>query len=149
MLIEWFEKFIVRFVAILVAIMTTVAAFWLAFILAHNTWERAGNVTTALELQEGVQRAMSGVFVVLLGLELLETLKAYRRDHRFRLEIVIVVGAIAVARHIIQLDFHHTDGAFLAGLGVLIASLVFGYYFLRRTTDARGNLVKAPGSESK
>ena len=76
--------------------------------------------------------------MVLLGLELLETLKTYLTHHRFRLEVVLVVGSIAVARHIIQLDFQHATGGFLAGLGVLIASLVAGYYLLQRIPGSKG-----------
>jgi uncharacterized membrane protein (DUF373 family) len=135
---SWFEKLVVRAISILLMIVVAVSTLSLFYLFAIHVWERVGEMQTTLDLQEGVQRAMAGVFVVLLGLELLETLKTYATHHRFRLEVVLVVGAIAVARHIIQLDFHHTDGAFLAGLGVLIASLVIGYYFLQRIPESRG-----------
>jgi len=147
----WFEKFIIRAIMILLMVIITVATLWLFFLFAVNTWQRVGEVRTMLELQEAVQQGLGGLFVVLLGLELLETLKTYVTHHRLRLEVVLVVGAIAVARHIIQLDFHHTDGGFLAGLGVLIASLVFGYYILQRIPESRGGSLqvepeKTPGA---
>ena len=54
-----------------------------------------------------LQRGFGGVLVVLLGLELLDTLKAYFSEHHIRVEVIIVVAMIAVGRHIIQLDFEH------------------------------------------
>ena len=149
----WFEQIIVRLIMILLMAIIAVSTIWLFVLFSVNTWDRIGDVKNMLELQEAVQRGIGGVFVVLLGLELLETLKTYITHHRFRLEVVLVVGAIAVARHIIQLDFHHTDGPFLAGLGVLIASLVYGYYILQRIPEARGGSLpaapaKAPGDLS-
>ena len=146
---SWFEKIIVLSITILLMFIITLSTGWLFYLLATNSWHGLRDVSNAVELQDSVQRAIGGVFVVLLGLELLETVKTYMTHHRFRLEVVLVVGAIAVARHIVQLDFHHTDGAFLGGLGVLIASLVIGYYFLQRIPQSKGgNLVETPAGKS-
>ncbi len=134
----WFELLIIRVLMILTMAIVTLSTVWLFVLFGTNLWEKMGNVHNALELQEAVQRGIGGIFVVLLGLELLETMKTYITHRRFRLEVVLVVGAIAVARHIIQLDFHHIDGGFLAGLGVLIASLVYGYYILQRIPESQG-----------
>ena len=114
----------------------SVATVWLFVLFGRNMWATLMDVDTALELQEAVQRGMAGVFVVLLGMELLQTVKTYVGNHHFRLEVVLVVGAIAIARHIIQLDFHDVTGSFLGGLGVLIMSLVLGFYLLRRVPQA-------------
>lgn len=139
---ELFEKIIVRAVSVLLMAVIAISTLWLFFLFAVNTWDHLGSTKTALDLQAVVQRAIGGLFVVLLGLELLETLKTYETHRRFRLEVVLVVGAIAVARHIIQLDFHHVDGAFLAGLGVLIASLVAGYAVLQRVPESKGGSLR-------
>jgi uncharacterized membrane protein (DUF373 family) len=134
----WFEKLIVRVITVLLMVIIAASTLSLIYLFAINTWSGLAEMKTSLDLQEGVQRAFGGIFVVLLGLELLETIKTYLTHHRFRLEVVLVVGSIAVARHIIQLDFAHVSGAFLAGLGVLIASLVTGYYLLQRIPESRG-----------
>jgi uncharacterized membrane protein (DUF373 family) len=135
---SWFEKLIIRAITILLMFTIAVATLWLCFLFAVNTYDRLSSVRDAMALQEVVQQALGGVFVVLLGLELLETLKTYATKHRFRLEVVLVVGAIAVARHIVQLDFRRADGAYLAGLGGLIAALVIGYCFVQRIPEAKG-----------
>jgi uncharacterized membrane protein (DUF373 family) len=139
----WFEKIIVRVISILLMVIIGMSTVWLAVLFALNTYGVVKKLETAVDLQDAVQRAFGGIFVVLLGLELLETIKTYLTHHRFRLEVVLVVGSIAVARHIIQLDFHHVDGGFLAGLGVLIASLVFGYYLLQKVPESRGGSQRA------
>ena len=134
----WFEKLVVRAITILLMLIIALSTLSLAYLFALNTWDGLASMKTSLDLQAGVQRAFGGIFVVLLGLELLETLKTYLTHHRFRLEVVLVVGSIAVARHIIQLDFEHIGGGFLAGLGVLIAALVAGYYLLQKVPESKG-----------
>jgi uncharacterized membrane protein (DUF373 family) len=142
---DLFERIVIFAITILLMAIIAISTLWLFFLVAMNAWQKLGDVRNMLQLQESVQQGIGGVFVVLLGLELLETLKTYVKHHRFRLEVVLVVGAIAVARHIIQLDIGHTDGGFLAGLGVLIASLVCGYYLLQKIPESRGgNLVESP-----
>ena len=133
-----FEKIIVQAIAILLMVIIGVATVWLFLLFAINMWSSLQGIRTALDLQETVMRALSGVFVVLIGLELLETVKTYARHNRFRLEVVLVVSAIAVARHVIQVDFHQVTGTFLGGLGVLIASLVVGFYLLQRVPQSAG-----------
>jgi uncharacterized membrane protein (DUF373 family) len=83
-------------------------------------------------LLQAVQRAFSGILLIVLGLELLETLRVYFTQHRVRLELVIVVALIAVSRHVINLDFEHLSGASIAGIAALIVALTGGYYLVRR-----------------
>jgi uncharacterized membrane protein (DUF373 family) len=140
----WFEKLIVRAITFLLMVIITVSTLSLFYLFAINSWHGLVEMKTSMDLQESVQRAFGGIFVVLLGLELLETLKTYLTHHRFRLEVVLVVGSIAVARHIIQLDFEHISGGYLAGLGVLIASLVSGYFLLQKIPESKGGNQPAP-----
>jgi len=72
------------------------------------------------------------VLLIVLGLELLETLRVYFAQHRVRLEIILVVAIIAVARHVINLDFHHLSGAEIAGTAALFLALTGGYYLVKR-----------------
>ena len=54
-------------------------------------------IGTVSELQELLQNGFGGVLLVLLGMELIETVKAYAHEHHVRLEIVFVMAMIAVA----------------------------------------------------
>lgn len=130
-----FEAVVLHTMAILLMVILAFATYWLIFTFFDRLFfdEDVKNAITDTDaLQTAFQKAMAGIFVVLIGIELLETIRTYNTHRRFRLEIVLVVGAIAVARHVIQLDFHHIDGAFMAGLGVLIFSLVAGFWLLQR-----------------
>lgn len=79
--------------------------------------------------------------LVVIGIELLDTLKAYLRENVIHVEIVILVAVIAIARKVIILDMEVGDGVLLAGMGILIIGLGIAYYLIKK-----GNLIitKAP-----
>ena len=83
------------------------------------------------EVQESVRRVFAGVLLLLLGLELLETLKLYFRHHTVKTETILIVAMIAVGRHIIQIDFEHTSGTVLAGTATLMLALSGSYVLVR------------------
>jgi uncharacterized membrane protein (DUF373 family) len=64
-----------------------------------------------------------GLFlVVVLGLELLETMRAYLRDDVIRVEVVLIVAIIALARKVIILEVKEpTPLALFAVAGLVIA----------------------------
>lgn len=68
--------------------------------------------------------------LILIGLELLETIKAYLDKREFHVEIVILVAIIAIARKVILLDTS-TAGE-LIGIALIIIALCGGYYLVRR-----------------
>jgi len=75
-----------------------------------------------------------GLFLlVLLGLELLETMKAYLRENVVHVEVVMIVAIIAIARKVIILDLKVLSGTMLIGLASLLAALAFGYVYIKRT----------------
>jgi len=82
-------------------------------------------------VQVAIQKVFAGVLLLMLGLELLETLKTYFRQYHIRTEVILVVAIIAVGRHIIQFDFEHASGSVLAGMALLIVALAVSYYLVR------------------
>jgi hypothetical protein len=48
-------------------------------------------------------------------------------EHRLRVEFLISVALIAVARHVIQLDYEHTSAGLVAANGLLVLSLAASY----------------------
>lgn len=74
-----------------------------------------------------------GIFLlVLIGIELLDTIKVYLRENVVHVEIVMLVGIIAIARKVVILKFEELSGMTLIGLGVLILALASGYYLIKR-----------------
>jgi len=70
--------------------------------------------------------------MVLIGLELMETIKAYLRDDRVHAEVVMLVALVAAARKVIILDYHEMAPEVLYGMALLIVALGISYYFIRR-----------------
>jgi len=97
-----------------------------------------GQIDSIAELQQAAQALFAGVLLVVLGLELLDTLRNYFIEHRFRMEFLISVALIAVARHIIQLDYEHTSPWLVMAIALLIFSLAASYVGLRAFGRDRG-----------
>jgi uncharacterized membrane protein (DUF373 family) len=123
-------------VLLVLVIIAALVQLWYLFVLAIR--DHLSDFTTIPLLTEAVQRGFSGVLLVVLGLELLETLRVYFTHHRVRLEIILVVAIIAVGRHVINLEFHHIDGASIAGIAALVLALTGGYYLVRKSEAAEG-----------
>ncbi len=70
-------------------------------------------------------------FMVLIGLELIETIKGYLSHNRIRVEVVILVAMIAVCRKVIILDINLLSPMMLLGIAALIVALAGGYYLIR------------------
>ena len=118
-------------VLLVLVIIVALYQLWYLFVVAIR--DHVADIRTLPMLTEAVQRGFAGVLLIVLGLELLETLRVYFEHHRVRLEIILVVAIIAVARHVIYLDFHDLSGAEIAGVGALILALAGGYYLVKKS----------------
>ena len=121
---------------VLMIVMVLVATFVLYVLLIKNLLSQAARIESAAGLIPMMQQSFAGVLTVVLGLELLETLKTYFTEHHIRLEVILVVAIIAVGRHIIQVDFEHTPGTVLLGLSGVILALTLGYLFINNAQVA-------------
>lgn len=83
-----------------------------------------------LEVTE-VTEVFGFVFMVLIGLELLETIKTYLSKEQLHVEVVFLVAMIAIARKVILLDVKHMDAPVLYGIAAIILALAAGFFFLR------------------
>jgi uncharacterized membrane protein (DUF373 family) len=83
-------------------------------------------------LQQAALRAFSGVLLVLLGLELLDTVKVYFREHSVRVEVILLVGLIAMGRHVLEIYLHHIKPVVLFGFSSLILVLAVSYFLVKR-----------------
>ena len=74
-----------------------------------------------------------GFFLLLLiGVELLETIKAYLSENVVHSEIVLEVALIAIARKVITLNVKEYEPMTLIGIAALIAAISVAYFFVRR-----------------
>ena len=82
--------------------------------------------------------------IVLIGLELLETIKAYLRDDVLHVELVLLLAIIAVSRKVIVWNFDKYDTWELMGLAVMIIALSLSYFLLKLKTPKRKDKKQAP-----
>jgi len=74
-----------------------------------------------------------GMFLlVLIGVELLETVKMYLTQKQVHVEVVFMVAMIAIARKVIILDINELPSLTLIGIGAIIISLSVGYFLLSK-----------------
>ena len=134
---DWFERVILSALQLLLMITIVIAVLDLIYVMWLGLTLRLPSIATLPEMQLALQRAFAAVLLVLIGLELMETLRIYLFDHRVRLEVVLVGALIALCRHIIQLDVAHLDGTVSLGIAALVLALTAGYFLLRRVGPIR------------
>jgi uncharacterized membrane protein (DUF373 family) len=69
-------------------------------------------------------------FLVLIGIELLETIKMIITESTMDVGVIILVGITAIVRKVIIIDLKTTAPLFLMGLGVLVLALAGAYYLI-------------------
>ena len=70
--------------------------------------------------------------MILIALELLESIRAYLTDESLHVEVVFLVAMIAIARKVIILEVRDLDPMRLIGIAAIILALSGGYYFVKR-----------------
>jgi uncharacterized membrane protein (DUF373 family) len=91
-----------------------------------------------LEIDELLE--LFGQFLlVLIGLELIHSVKVYIEHREYHLEAVLAVALIAVARKIITLDAKELPEGTLLGIAAIVVALVLGYYVMQRSRREAGH----------
>jgi uncharacterized membrane protein (DUF373 family) len=118
-----------QLLAIVMVVFSTGVLFVLAFQALRTEVVHIDSIEALLAT---MQRSIAGILIVVLGLEVLETLKAYFHDHQVRLEVILVVAIIAAGRHLVQMDFEHANPVQLFGISAVIVSLTLGYFLVKK-----------------
>ena len=126
--LEKLEGIVIRALVVMMALVVLFASLDLAWIIVKD-------LSTPPYLLFDVNRLLEifGMFLlVLIGIELLESIRMYL-DHRLvHVEGVMTVAVIAIARKVIILDVKDLDGLKLIGIGVIIIALAGGYVYIKR-----------------
>jgi len=126
---------------VLMSIVVFLAALELAWLLVHDILSPP---LLILELDELLN--IFGFFMlILIGLELLETIRAYLAEHIVHAEVVVEVAIIAIARKVIILDIKEYESLSLIGIAAIIVALAVAFVMIKRTTAEHGS-AKAPRS---
>ena len=82
--------------------------------------------------------------MVLIGLELLESIKAYLQEDRVHAEVVFLVALVAISRKVIILDYKEVASKTLYGMAALIVALGIGFFLVRRALHSRSGDSEPP-----
>ena len=127
-----FDLWVLRILRVTMGVGITAALFILVLLVLRELGRSWSKIDSIAELQDAVQALFAGVLLVVLGLELMDTLRNYFIEHRLRVEFLISVALIAVARHVIQLDYEHDSPWLVIAIAVLMFSLAVSYVAVRR-----------------
>jgi len=121
-----FERIVTGVLLVMLAAVVALALIELAWIIIQDVIKPPLFI---LEIQDLLE--IFGFFLlVLIGLELLETIKCYYLEGRVELKVVFAVALIALGRKIIILEPDKYSGLTLIGIGVIIFALVAGYFIV-------------------
>lgn len=138
-----FEKTIIMILLGLMMIAVLVSAVELAVILYQQLMEPPKYLLNVKEMLE-----VFGFFLlVLIGLELLESVRAYLQEHRVPAKVVLLVALVAVSRKIIILDYKEISPDMLYGMSAVILALSIGYFLVRRALYWKAPVSKSPSSD--
>jgi uncharacterized membrane protein (DUF373 family) len=130
-LLEFVKKFENCFYGALIVMLMIV----LVFAMGELAWAILSAVTTppiGLLRNAEMVDVLSIFLLVLIGIELLDTMMEYFRENAIHVEIVILLAIIAIARKVILLDPSQANGIELIGIGVVIIGLAGGYYLVKK-----------------
>ncbi|HRJ54401.1 MAG TPA: phosphate-starvation-inducible PsiE family protein [Candidatus Thiothrix moscowensis] len=73
--------------------------------------------------------------MVLIGLELIETMKEYLVSGKIRLHVIFAVAIIAISRKVIILEPEKYESLTLIGIAVIMLALVIGYKIVKNAEN--------------
>ena len=74
-----------------------------------------------------------GVFLlVLIAVELLDTIVAYFKENTIHVEIVVLLALIAISRKVILLDPAQSNPVELIGIGIMVIGLAGAFFLVKK-----------------
>jgi len=128
-MLKKFEKVIVVTLLGLMMLAVLASTVELGIIL----WQQLAKPPLLLLNLEEMLEVFGFFLMVLIGLELLESIKAYLDNSRVHVEVVFLVAIVAAARKIIILDYKTITSDMLFAIAAVIVALGVGFYLVRRT----------------
>jgi uncharacterized membrane protein (DUF373 family) len=127
--LDSFERIITRILLVMMAVVVVLATIEVIWVVIKDVLTPP---VFLLEIEQLLD--LFGLFLlVLIGLELLHSVKIFIEHREIHVESVLSVALIAVARKIIILDPKDQTDGILLGIAALVLALVIGYYVVRRS----------------
>ena len=132
-LLRMFEHIVVLGLLGMMMIVVLLTTIELAWMIVTDVIDAKGIVLDVSDILE----LFSLFLLILIGLELIESIKMYLDEHLVHVEVVFLVAMIAIARKVIVLDAGKYDPMTLVGIASLILALSVGYYLVKKLHDGQ------------
>lgn len=126
--LKLFEKIIITTLTIMMSLVVLISTIELGWVIAENILSPPVILLDIYELLD-----IFGLFLlVLIGMELLHTIKMYAAEGVIHAEVVLTVALIAIGRKVIIMDIKEIQSLTIIGVGVIIIALSVGYYYFKK-----------------
>ena len=124
--LKWTEKIIITTLIWLTTLILFLSVVELCWIILKNI------ITPPLFLLDinGLLETLGLFLLVLIGVELLDSIRTYITENVIRGEVVLMVALIAIARKVIILDIKKVPSLSLIGIATIIIALGVAYYLV-------------------
>jgi len=127
-MLEKFEKIIYYVLIILLVVVIVFSVIEVVRSLGEDLLINTPYRINHLELLD-----LFGLFLlVLIGIEILDTIKAYIKENKIHVELIVLLAIIAVARKVILLEPDASTALTWIGIGVVFVALSAGYYLIKQ-----------------
>lgn len=140
-MVKYIEKFLVWSILLVISILLVLAFVDITYEIIQKIIAPPRLIIDA----EGLMDLFSLFLVFLIGLELLQTVKAYLKDDLFHVEFIILVAIIAISRKVIVWDFDRYSTSELFSLAAMIVALGVTYFLIKQSDFA----IKLPRKKKK
>lgn len=125
-----FERVLARVLACLLGVVLIAGTLQLVLFTAESLFNPDQNW-----LEGGLIRLLDHLLLLLIGLEVLQNVTAYLRDHSIHTELVLLTAITAVARKVIVMPPGQVkDPLTLVGVGVVVLCMASAFLLIRNHT---------------
>jgi uncharacterized membrane protein (DUF373 family) len=127
------QTLIVCALMVLLVLVVMLSTAHLAVLIAEEIWKPPRFLIPV----QGLLEVFGYFLLVLIGVELLETLKGYLKRNVVHARVVLEVALIAVARKVVITELGAVSALTLFGVAALILTLGVAYYLEGRSANER------------
>ena len=122
------QKFTVLALAAMLCVVVILSTLHLGVLIADEIWQPPRFLIRV----QGLLEIFGYFLLVLIGVELIETLKAYLKKDVIHIRVVLEVALIAMARKVIVEEPNTVPGLTLFGIAALILALGIAFHVERQ-----------------
>ncbi|HWY55224.1 MAG TPA: phosphate-starvation-inducible PsiE family protein [Terriglobales bacterium] len=125
------QKLVVLALAFLLILVVVLSTVHLGFLIAEEIWKPPRFLIPV----QGLLEIFAFFLLVLIGVELLETLRGYIKKDVIHVRVILEVALIAMARKVIIVEFASVPALTMFGIAALILALSIAFYFERQAGE--------------